>query len=399
MKQNESIVLVTINGKDAPGIVSAMTQVIARANIRILDIEQVVIHNTIILSILMDFYQDSAEQKPVLKELLFEAKRLNLNMDFSVLSDSDFSLRSTKSTYAITCVGEDISAQVLAKISSTLAKSKVNIEKIGKLSEGKLKCVEMIANAASEAGISQLRKELLHLSSDYPVDISLQKENIYRKAKRLVIMDLDSTLIQMEIIDELAKLAGVGDEVANITRACMGGELDFTEALIKRVWLLKGIPLETLQQVYDNLQLMPGAKKLINILKKLGYKTGVISGGFDFFASRFKQELGLDYAFANKLQVRDGVLTGRVLEPIIDSRKKADLLEEIARKEAISLEQVIAIGDGANDLLMLERAGLGIAFNAQKKVREAASHSISQRNIDSILFLLGINEKDLADIG
>jgi phosphoserine phosphatase len=396
---DDPIVLVTITGKDAPGIVSAMTSIIAAARISILDIEQVVIHNTIILSILMDFSQGRSEQKPVLKELLFEAKRKNLNLEFNVLSDADFSLRSTRFTYAITCVGEEISAGVLAKISTTLAASEVNIERIGKLSQGKLNCVEMIVYASSAVDTSKLRRELLHISTDYPVDIALQKENIFRKAKRLVIMDLDSTLIEVEIIDELARLAGVGEEVARITKAAMAGELEFEQALRQRVSRLAGMKTDALQQVYNNISLMPGAKKLINILKKLGYKTGVISGGFDFFTSRFKQELGLDYAFANRLEVKDGALTGRLLAPIIDSRKKAELLVEIAQKEAISLEQVIAIGDGANDLLMLERAGLGIAFNAQRKVREAASYSISQRNIDSILFLLGINEKDLRDIG
>ncbi len=396
--QDDSIVLVTISGKDAPGIVSAMTSVIAGASIRILDIEQVVIHNMIILSILMDFAEGSNEQKPVLKELLFEAKRLGLNLDFNVLSDTDFSLHNTRFTYAITCVGENISADVLARISSTLAAAKVNIDRIGKLNEGKLNCVEMIAYADQAVDISELRRQLLHISTEYPVDISLQKENIFRKAKRLVVMDMDSTLIQVEIIDELARLVGVGEEVAQITSATMAGELDFEQALIQRVSLLKGLKVETLQQVYDNTKLMPGAKKLIGILKRLGYKTGVISGGFDFFTQRFKQDLGLDYAFANTLEIKDGALTGKLVGPIIDAPKKAELLEEIAKQEAISLEQVIAIGDGANDLLMLERAGLGIAFNAQRKVREAASYSISQRNIDSILFLLGINERDVEEI-
>ncbi len=396
--QDDSIVLVTINGKDAPGIVSAMTSIIAKASIRILDIEQVVIHNMIILSILMDFSEGKDEQQPVLKELLFETKRLGLNLDFNVLSDADFSLRNIRFTYAITCVGESISADVLAKISSTLAAGGVNIEKIGKLNQGRLNCVEMIAYASSEVDISKLRQQLLHISTEYPVDISVQKENIFRKAKRLVIMDMDNTLIQVEIINELAQLVGAGEQVAQITGAAMAGELDFEQALIKRVSLLKGLKLEALQQVYDRTNLMPGARKLIGILKKLGYKTGVISGGFDFFSLRFKQDLGLDYAFANTLETKDGALTGNLVGPIIDGRKKASLLEEIARREAISLEQVIAIGDGANDLLMLERAGLGIAFNAHHKVRAAASYSISQRNIDSILFLLGINERDMEDI-
>ncbi len=396
--KDDSIVLVTINGKDAPGIVSAMTKIIAQAQISILDIEQVVIHNTIILSILMDFSEGKGEQKPVLKELLFEAKRLGLNLDFNVLSDADFSLRNIRFTYAITCVGENISAEVLAKISTTLAASKVNIERIGKLNQGRLNCVELIAYASSEVDMSRLRRELLRISAEYPVDIALQKENMFLKAKRLVVMDLDSTLIQMEIIDELAQIAGVRDEVAKITQSAMDGKLDFEQSLIKRVSLLKGVSVESLQKIYDNINFTPGAKKFIGILKKLGYKTGVISGGFDFFTRRLKQDLGLDYAFANKLEVKDGALTGNMLGGIIDSRKKADLLEEIARREAVPLEQVIAIGDGANDLLMLERAGLGIAFNAKRKVREAASYSISQGSIDSILFLLGISEKDLGDM-
>lgn len=397
--KDESIVLITVSGKDAPGIVSAMTKIIAQAQIRILDIEQVVIHNTIILSILMDFSEGKGDQQPVLKELLFEAKRLDLNLDFNVLSDADFSLRNIRFTYAITCVGENISAEVLAKISSTLAASKVNIERIGKLSQGKLNCVEIIAYASREVDMSKLRRELLRISADYPVDIALQKENMFRKAKRLVVMDLDSTLIQVEIIDELAHIAGVGKAVAKITKSTMAGELDFEQSLIKRVSLLKGVNVESLQKVYDNINFTPGAKKFIGILKKLGYKTGVISGGFDFFTMRLKNELGLDYAFANKLEVKGGVLTGNVLGDIVDSKKKAELLEEIARQEGVSLGQVIAIGDGANDLLMLERAGLGIAFNAHKNVREAASYSISQGSIDSILFLLGISEKDLGEMG
>ncbi len=256
----------------------------------------------------------------------------------------------------------------------------------------------MIVSTSANVNVSQLRRELLRISARYPVDVALQKENIYRKAKRLVVMDLDSTLIQMEIIDELAKLAGVGREVAKITKSAMGGEIDFRQSLVKRVSLLKGMKTGLLQQVYDNAAFTPGAKKFIRILKKLGYKTAVISGGFDFFTSRFKNDLGLDYAFANKLEVKDGLLTGRVVGAVIDSEKKADILQMIARNESISLEQIIAIGDGANDLLMLEQAGLGIAFNAQKKVREAASYSISQRNIDTILFLLGIDEKALVDI-
>ena len=398
MQANDSVILVTISGQDAPGIVSAMTRVVATVEARILDIEQVVIHRRIILFILLDFSSLEASHQPLLNDLLFEAKRLGLEMDFQVMSQRDLTLRSSKFTYALTCLGDEISAAALAQISSTLASFEVNIERMGKLSQNSLNCVEMIITTPETVEIGKLRRQLMAITQQYPVDIALQRENIYRKSKRLVVMDVDSTLIQGEVIDELAKLGGVGEQVAGITRRAMAGELDYEPSLRQRVALLKGLPQAAIAEVYERIPLTPGAGKFIKTLKQLGYKTGIISGGFSLFTRRLQQELGLDYAYANNLEIDAGRLTGGLLGPVIDRQGKARIVEEIAAQENIPLEQTVAIGDGANDLLMLEKVGLGIAFNAKKKVREAAEYSISRKNLDSVLFLLGISEKDIADI-
>lgn len=252
----------------------------------------------------------------------------------------------------------------------------------------------MIVKTDKTINVQDMTRKLLSISSDFGVDIAVQKENIFRRSKRLVVMDMDSTLIQVEVIDELAKSAGHGEEVSGITSKAMNGELSFNESLNKRVELLRGLDENVLDEIYHNIPFTPGAKKLVKILKKLGYKTAVISGGFTFFTDRLKNELGLDYAFANKLEIKDGKLTGKVLGEIINGEYKAKILEDIADKEDISLDQVVAIGDGANDLLMLDKAGLGIAFNAHKTVREKADYNISQENLDSIIYLLGISEKE-----
>ena len=296
--------------------------------------------------------------------------------------------------YAVTCLGEKITAQVVAQISNAIYSENVNIERITQLSQGELSCIEMIVKTDKTINVQDMTGKLLSISSDFGVDIAVQKENIFRRSKRLVVMDMDSTLIQVEVIDELAKSAGHGEEVRGITSKAMNGELSFNESLNKRVELLRGLDENVLDEIYHNIPFTPGAKKLVKILKKLGYKTAVISGGFTFFTDRLKNELGLDYAFANELEIKDGKLTGKVLGEIINGESKAEILEDIADKENISLDQVVAIGDGANDLLMLDKAGLGIAFNAHKAVREQADYNISQKNLDSIIYLLGISEKE-----
>ncbi len=393
------MVLITMTGPDKPGIIAAVTDQIAEAGARIRDIEQTVTHTLLSLSVLIDFAAGEAGQKPLVKELLFLAKELGLDLDFQVIGEAEYRRKSTRHAYVVTIMGGEVNARALARVSGILSEHEVNIERISKLTQGQLRCVEFLITTAPELDVRRMTRKLLHAAASLGVDIAVQKESLYRRAKRLVVMDMDSTLIQIEVIDELARIAGIGEAVAHITERAMNGELDFQEALRERVALLKGLKASALEQVYRNIPFTPGAKTLVRILKRLGYKTAVISGGFKFFTDRLKDELGLDYAYANQLEIVDGVVTGGVVGPIVDGARKALLLEKIAAGEGITLDQVIAIGDGANDLPMLGKAGLGIAFNAKARVREQADYQINQQSLDSILYLLGLSEREMEEIG
>ena len=394
MENSDDFIVITVNGPDAPGIVSSITSILSENAVKIIDIEQIVIRKLILLSMMLDLRESKGGQISLLKDLLLEAKRLDVELDFKIASYDEHLQHDNNFMYAVTCLGEEITAQVVAQISNAIYSENVNIERITQLSQGELSCIEMIVKTDKTINVQDMTRKLLSISSDFGVDIAVQKENIFRRSKRLVVMDMDSTLIQVEVIDELAKSAGHGEEVSGITSKAMNGELSFNESLNKRVELLRGLDENVLDEIYHNIPFTPGAKKLVKILKKLGYKTAVISGGFTFFTDLLKNELGLDYAFANKLEIKEGKLTGKVLGEIINGEFKAKILEDIADKEDISLDQVVAIGDGANDLLMLDKAGLGIAFNAHKTVREKADYNISQKNLDSIIYLLGISEKE-----
>lgn len=394
MENSDDFIVITVSGPDAPGIVSSITSILSENAVKIIDIEQIVIRKLILLSLMLDLRESKGGQISLLKDLLLEAKRLNVELDFKIASYDEHLQHDNNFMYAVTCLGEEITAQVVAQISNAIYSENVNIERITQLSQGELSCIEMIVETDKTINVHDMTRKLLSISSDFGVDIAVQKEDIFRRSKRLVVMDMDSTLIQVEVIDELAKSAGHGEEVSGITSKAMNGELSFNESLNKRVELLRGLDENILDEIYHNIPFTPGAKKLVKILKKLGYKTAVISGGFTFFTDRLKDELGLNYAFANKLEIKDGKLTGKVLGEIINGESKAKILEDIAYKEDINLDQVVAIGDGANDLLMLDKAGLGIAFNAHKTVREKADYNISQKNLDSIIYLLGISEKE-----
>ena len=395
---DNKMVLLTLTGPDRTGIIAAVTGHIAEAGARIRDIEQSVTHTLLSLSVLIDFPTGESDQKPLVKELLFLAKELGLDLDFQVLSEAEYRRKTTRNAYVVTILGGEVNALALARVSHILAENAVNIERISKLTQGQLRCVEFLITTTPDLDVKAMTRKLLHTGASVGVDIAVQKESLYRRAKRLVVMDMDSTLIQVEVIDELARVAGVGEQVAEITERAMNGELDFSGALRERVALLKGLKAEALEQVYRNIPLTPGARNLVTILKRLGFKTAVISGGFQFFTDRLKADLGLDYAYANGLEIVDGIVTGQVAGTIVDGARKAQLLEEIAAKEGITLDQTIAIGDGANDLPMLGRAGLGIAFNAKARVREQADFHINQQNLDSILYLLGLSEREMAEI-
>jgi phosphoserine phosphatase len=393
------MVLITMTGQDQPGIIAAVTAHIAEAGARIRDIEQTVTHTLLSLSVLIDFPTGESDRRPLLKDLLFLAKELGLDLDFQVLDEAGYRRKTNSDAYVVTIMGGEVSAAALARVSRLLADHGGNIERISKLTQGQLRCVELLITAPPALEVRGLTRKLLHAGASLGVDIAVQKESLYRRAKRLVVMDMDSTLIRIEVIDELARIAGVGAEVAAITSRAMEGELDFNQALRERVALLRGLSTDALEEVYRNIPFTSGAKTLVRILKRLGFKTAVISGGFRFFTDRLQAELGLDYAFANQLEIAGGAVTGRLSGPIIDGTRKAQLLEEIARREGITLDQVIAIGDGANDLPMLGRAGLGVAFNAKARVREEADTHISQASLDSILYLIGLSEREMAEIG
>jgi phosphoserine phosphatase len=394
----DKMVLVTMTGPDRAGIIAAVAGCIAEAGARIRDIEQSVAHTMVSLSVLIDLPDGMHDQKPLLKELLFRAKELGLDLDFEPVDPESYRLHQTGCMYVLTMLGSEVNAEVLTRIGSTLAASQVNIQRINKLTRGQLRCVEFVINVPDGLDVKDLTRQLLNAGVGLGIDIALQKENLHRRAKRLVVLDMDSTLIQVEVIDELARLAGIGAQVADITHRAMNGELDFKQALRERVALLKGLSSDALEEVYSSLPFTPGAKNLVRVLRQLGFKTAVISGGFSFFTDRLKNELGLDYAYANDLAIENGQVTGEVRGSIVDGQRKAELLEEIAHREGIALSQVIAIGDGANDLPMIGKAGLGIAFNAKARVREQAQYRINQPSLDSILYLLGIAEWEMAEL-
>lgn len=398
--ENQEIILISVRGKDLPGITSRLTATIAKdKKAKILDIEQTVVHKKLILSILLAFPEKNSDKSPLLKELLFAANALGVELGFEVFDPKLLGEESSHHQYVITCLGEEVGAYPLSQIAQALAKRGVNIDKISKLGLKNISAVELIAHARKPVDPKVLTRELLSLSHKIGVDIAIQKHDLLRRAKRLVLMDMDSTLIQSEVIDELAKQAGVAKKVAAITHQAMNGKFPFTQSLKKRVALLKGLTLSDLEKTYKTLKLTNGAAKLLKVLKQLGYKTGLVSGGFTYFTEQLKRDLGFDYAFANVLEIRNGRLTGKVTGPIIDAKRKALILETIAQGEKISLDQTIAIGDGANDLLMLTKAGLGIAFQAKPYVRERAHYSISRHNaLDSILYLLGISEREIESL-
>ncbi len=396
----QEIVLLSIRGKDGPGITSALMGVLAKAGgIRILDIEQTVVHKKLLLSILIQFPKPSGPQASLLKELLFTAKKMGVELNFEVFDPSLLGEDEGRHQYAITCLGNEIGAGAISLIAKALADRKVNIDRISKLTLKNISALELLAHAKHALDPKKLSQELLSLSTKIGIDIAIQKHDFLRRSKRLVVMDVDSTLIQNEVINELAKEAHVAAKVAAITERAMQGHMPFAKSLKERVACLKGVETAVLDRVYKRLKLTAGAERLIRVLKRLGYKIGLVSGGFTYFTDRIQERLDLDYAFANQLEIKNGKLTGKLTGPILDAERKALILTTIAQGEKISLDQVIAIGDGANDIPMLTKAGLGVAFNAKPKVRKKAHFAMSNHNrLDSVLYLLGISEREIATL-
>ncbi len=397
--------LVTLSGTDKIGITNRLTEVLADHNVNILDIGQAVIHDTLSLGFLIELSQDS-ESATVFRDLLYKTHELGLVTKFTPISLEEYEhwvSMQGKPRYIITLLGPQIEARHVFEISEIIQSNGLNIDSIKRLS-GRKSLIHLPSNLRScieftvrgvPGDIDNMRSRFLDSSRDLGIDISFQVDNVYRRNRRLVAFDMDSTLIQVEVIDELAKAAGVGEKVSAITERAMQGDIDFKESFRQRLALLQGLDESVLSQIADRLPLTQGAEHLISTLKKIGYKTAIISGGFQFFGNHLQQKLGIDYVFANQLEIANGKVTGSVSGTVVDAQRKADILRELAQKEQISLEQVIAVGDGANDLPMLSIAGLGIAFHAKPIVKKSAKHSISNLGLDGILYLIGVRDRDL----
>lgn len=400
------LILLTLSGSDKPGVTAGISTILAQYDVEVLDIGQAVIHNTLSLGLLLKVPQE-AESSPLLRDLLFKAHEMNMVPRFEPVTLEEYESwvgAQGKSRHIITLLARRISAEHIAKVTEVAARYDLNIDNIsrlsGRVSIGAVEevsskaCVEFSVRDMS-ADEAEVRATLLTLASELGVDIAFQRDDIYRRNRRLVVFDMDSTLIEAEVIDELAKEAGVGEQVSEITEAAMRGEIDFNESFKRRVALLEGLDESVLEGIAQRLKMTEGAEQLMSQLKRTGYKTAILSGGFTYFAKFLQKRLGFDYIHANELDIQDGKVTGKVVGTVVNGERKAELLREIAAKEGVSLEQTIAVGDGANDLPMLSIAGLGIAFRAKPLVRENAKQSISTLGLDGILYLIGFRDRDV----
>jgi phosphoserine phosphatase len=401
---NETI-LIHFSGRDRPGLIAELTAILASHHTCVLDIGQAVVHEMLSLGLMVEIPRDESF-RGVQDALVAKSKTLHLQVNFTSVTRTDLDdwiAAQGKGQFIVTILGRSISANHLACVSAIIAEHGLNVDRVDRLS-GRLSlavhtpdanaCVELTVSGDPSSEPS-MRAAFLAKAHDLKIDIAFQRESIFRRNRRLFAFDMDSTLIEGEVIDELAKLAGVADEVVKVTEATMRGEIEFQESFRRRVALLRGLGESRVRELLAAIPLVEGAEQLIGTLKMLGYKTAILSGGFNFFAQHLQTRLGIDYVFANDLDIADGVVTGEVRMPIVDGPRKAELLREIARLENISLEQVVAVGDGANDLPMLGIAGMGIAFRAKPLVRQTASHAVSFLGLDSLLYLIGVRDRDL----
>jgi phosphoserine phosphatase len=387
------------------GLTAELTTTLAEFGVILLDMGQSVIHDQVSLGMLLQL-PEGADTSGVLKEILFKAHELGIHARFTPVEDSaytDWVGQQGKDRYVLTLLARRITAQQLARVSSVVSDQGLNIQDITRLTgripldapadSGKA-CIELTLRG-QPSNSDQLRVAFLDISSQLDIDVAFQQDTVYRRNRRLVCFDMDSTLIETEVIDELAKEAGVGDQVAAITERAMAGELDFQQSFRQRMALLKGLDESVLAGIAARLPITEGAERLIRTLRAYGFKTAILSGGFTYFGHYLQQRLGIDYVYANELEIENGRVTGEVKGIIIDGARKAELLHELAEREGIQLEQTIAVGDGANDLPMLSQAGLGIAFRAKPIVRESARHAISTLGLDAVLYLLGFRDQDI----
>ena len=404
-------ILIRISGKDRVGLTAEVMAILARFDAQILDIGQAVIHSTLSLGILIRI--DEAHSGQVMKELLFKATEMGVNIGFEPVGDDDYEAwagRQGRNRYILTVIARSLSAEQIRAASQVISAHGLNIDAIKRLT-GRMSikhpernvrsCVEFSVRGFLSADDKKaLQVDLMNMGNETGMDFSFQKDTMYRRMRRLICFDMDSTLIQAECIDELARRHGVYDQVAAITESAMRGEIDFKESFTKRVALLKGLDISVMQDIAEHLPITEGTDRLMSVLKTCGYKIAILSGGFTFFGEYLQRKYGIDYVYANELEVgEDGKLTGRYVGEVVDGRRKADLLKLIAQTEKVNLAQTIAVGDGANDLPMLNEAGLGIAFHAKPRVKESARQSISTIGLDGVLYFIGFKDSQLGEQG
>jgi len=394
--------------RSMPGQSSAIMETLGRNDIVILDIGQAEIHETLAIAMMVEVPSDPG--MTVLKDLVFKSHELGMTVDFTPISNPDYErwvLAEKKPRFIITLVSRNLKASCFGKVTSILSDNHLNIDQITRLSRtmslrgSRMNTSKRFALQLEVSGVpvnnELMREQLFKVTLEDPVDIGFQDDDLFRRNRRMIFFDMDSTLIQCEVIDELAKHAGVGKQVADITESAMRGEIDFQESFRRRMRLLKGMNESVLQGIADDLPVTEGAPRLIATLKRLGYKIGILSGGFTYFANKLAKTFGIDYVYANELDFANGKLTGEVKGDIVDGNKKAELLQRLAREEGIDLKQCVAVGDGANDIPMLKLAGLGVAFHAKPRVKEQAKVGISTVGLEGVLYLLGISEELWSD--
>ena len=408
MDINSELILIRITGVDRTGLTASFTEILSGYDVTIMDIGQANIHSTLSLGIL--FKSLKSDSGNIMKELLFKASDLGVNIRFypvPVEEYEDWVSRQGKDCYILTLLGRKLSAKQITAVTHILAAQELNIDAIKRLTgrqpldeskAGVRACIEFSLRGTPRDR-EEMQRELMKLSSDLEVDFSFQRDNMYRRMRRLICFDMDSTLIQTECIDELAERAGVGEQVRAITESAMRGEIDFKESFTQRVALLKGLDVSVMKEIAETMPITEGVERLMFVLKRYGYKIAILSGGFTYFGEYLQKKFGIDYVYANELEVEDGKLTGRYLGDVVDGKRKAELLRLIAQVEKVDIAQTIAVGDGANDLPMLSLAGLGIAFHAKPKVKENARQAINTIGLDGVLYFLGFKDSYLEERG
>ncbi len=405
----EELILIRITGQDRPGLTTAVMAILASYNAHVLDIGQADIHSTLSLGILIKIDEKGAGQ--VMKELLFKATELGVNIGFAPVADDEYEdwvSRQGKNRYILTIIGRSLSARNIEETTRVITEQGINIDSILRLTgrqsirkhnQNVRACIEFSLRGTPK-DYRQMQADLMQMSHEQGIDFSLQKDNMYRRMRRLICFDMDSTLIQTECIDELAKCAGVGKQVAEITERAMRGEIDFKESFRERVALLKGLDASVMKDIAEKMPITEGVDRLMTVLKQCGYKIAILSGGFTYFGEYLQRKYGIDYVYANELEIdENNRLTGRYLGEVVDGKRKAELLKLLAQVEKVNLAQTIAVGDGANDLPMLSEAGLGIAFHAKPRVQANAEQNITTIGLDGVLYFLGFKDSYLGEAG